>query len=85
MWPTPVPVSAAVVLAAGVWLAAVRVAVTTPRLVGAKLTVTVQDAPGARLVPVQVSLAVVNAAEPVERHREWAVVASPTELARVKL
>ena len=84
MWPTPVPVSAAVALTAGFWLAPVRVAVTAPKLVGPKLTVTVQDAPCARLVPVQVSPVVVKAAEPATVTVRGPV-ARPPELARVKL
>ncbi len=67
-----------------VWLAAVRVAVTAPKLVHPKLTVTVQDAPRARLVPVQVSPVVVNAAAP-SSVTVSGPVASPPELARVKL
>ena len=66
-----------------VWLAAVRVAVTAPKLVGPKLTVTVQDAPCARLVPVQVSPVVVNAAAPSSVTVSGPVASA--ELARVKL
>src|SRR5262245_45844903 len=85
MWFTPIPVRAAVAPAAGVWLAATRVALTAPRLVGPKVTVTVQDAPGLRLVPVQVSLPVVKAAEPVTVTVSGPVLARPAWLARVKV
>jgi hypothetical protein len=45
-------------------LAAANSAVTAPTPVGVNRTVTVQDFPGPKLVPVQVSTVTVNAADP---------------------
>jgi hypothetical protein len=45
-------------------LTAVSVAVTLPLLAGANCTVTVHDLPGPKLVSVQVSAVIVNAADP---------------------
>ena len=58
-------VSATVAVAAGFALAEVSAAVKAPLLAGANCTVTVQVPLAARLVPVQVSPVMVNAAEPV--------------------
>jgi hypothetical protein len=79
-----VPVSAAVAVAAGFVLAAVRVALTEAVLAGANRTVTVQDPPGARLAPVQVSALAVNAAAPA-KVTVSAPVACPPELASVNV
>jgi hypothetical protein len=80
---TPVPVSATVAVAAGFLPAAVKVAVTVPRLVGANRTLTVQDLPGPRLLPLQRSPVMENPAAPatITFNRP---VACPPELARVK-
>ena len=64
------PVSATVAVAAGFFFpAAVKVAVTVPGLAGANRTLTVQDLPGRRLLRVQVSPVMENAAAPANRSR----------------
>src|SRR5258708_3668017 len=60
----PVPVSGSVAVAVDLMLTAVSVAVSVPVLDGANCTVTVQDLPGPRLVPVQVSVVIANATGP---------------------
>src|SRR6516225_9665151 len=60
----PVPVSESVARTAFLLLAAVSVAAGVPVRAGANRTVTVHDVPGPRLVAVQVSAVMVNAADP---------------------
>src|SRR5215472_11382371 len=60
----PVPISGSVAVTAAFLLTAVSVAESVPVLAGANCTVTEQDLPGPRSVPVQVSVVTVNAAGP---------------------
>jgi hypothetical protein len=80
----PVPVSAAVAVAAGFFPAAVKVAVTVPELVGANRTLTVQDLPGRRPLRLQVLPVMENAAAPANRSRSVPLARLPV-LARVKV
>jgi hypothetical protein len=82
--PTPVPVSATVAVAPVFLPAAVKVAVTVPRLVGANRTLTMQDLPGPRLLPLQRSPMMENAAAPASLTFSRPV-ARPPELASVNL
>ena len=60
----PAPVKAEVAAAARFLLAAANSAVTAPTPVGVNRTVTVQDLPGPKLVPEQVSAVTLNAVDP---------------------
>ncbi len=78
------PLSATVAVAAGFFPAAVKVAVTVPGLVGANRTLTVQDLPGRRLLRLQVSPVMENAAAPANRSRSVPLARLPV-LVRVKV
>src|SRR5215469_18394678 len=84
MWLTgvPAPVSESAAVVAGFWLTTVSVAAAAPAPAGANCTVTLQDLPGFRLVPLQVSAETMNAADP-GRVTFRALLADPPLLASV--
>src|SRR5262249_3271739 len=80
----PVPVSGSVAVTVPLLLTAVSAAVSVPVLFGLNCTVTVQDLPGPKLIPVQLLAATANAAGP-DNATVTARVGDPPVLASVNV